>query len=162
MKQQIWLSCLYAIGACAGCSVMYSLRGRLLIFASIGGAIGWGVYLLCSAVGNDLMQFFLATIAITIYAEIMARIYKAPVTVFLIVALLPLVPGGGIYYTMQYAMNGETQLFLETGLHTLAIAASLAVGIFPVPSIMRLYHKIKVHRRRKPFGTSDSLNNPLT
>ena len=63
----------------------------------------------------------------------------AGVTGYLLVALFPLVPGGGIYYTMEYCIAGNTQMFLETGLHTLGIAGALALGILLVSSLNRLF-----------------------
>ena len=119
-----------------------TLHGRTLIFASLGGGIGWLFYLLSSPVQNDIMQYFIATIAISIYAEVMARIFKMPVTGFLLVALLPMVPGGGIYYTMEYCVIGNNSMFIETGLHTLGIAGALAMGILLVSSIVRLWTMI--------------------
>ena len=73
----------------------------------------------------------------------MARICKVPATLFLTVAFLPLVPGGGMYYTMEYCMRGETELFMETGLHTLALAGAIAVGIMLVSSLMRMWKVMK-------------------
>lgn len=135
-----FLPCLYAFAACFGFSVVFNMRGKILLFASLGGALGWLVYLLCGPVQNDIIQFFFATIAISVYSEIMARVHKVPVTGYLLVSLLPLVPGGGIYYTMEYCIIGNTEMFLETGLHTLGIAGALALGILLVSSFVRLWH----------------------
>jgi len=135
-----FLPCLYAFTACLAFSVVFNMRGKMLVFASLGGTLGWLVYLLCGSLQNDIMQFFLATVAISIYSEIMARVHKVPVTGYLLVALLPLVPGGGIYYAMEYCIIGNTDLFLETGLHTLGIAGALAMGILLVSSFVRLWH----------------------
>lgn len=73
-----------------------------------------------------------------IYAEIMARLLKAPATGFLVVGILPFVPGGGIYYTMEYCLSGDTQLFLSTGIHTFGVAGAVAVGLLLVSSLVRL------------------------
>lgn len=135
-----FLPCLYAFAACLGFSVVFNMRGKILLFASLGGALGWLVYLLCGPAQNDILQFFLATIAISVYSEIMARVHRAPVTGYLLVSLLPLVPGGGIYYTMEYCIIGNTEMFLETGIHTLGIAGALALGILLVSSFVRLWH----------------------
>lgn len=143
-----FLPCLYAFAACSAFSVVFNMRGKALIFASLGGSLGWLVYLLCGAVQNDIIQFFAATVAISVYSEVMARIHKKPVTGYLLVALLPLVPGGGIYYTMEYCIIGNTDLFLETGLHTLGIAGSLAMGILLVSSFVRLCHIIATTRKK--------------
>ena len=137
------LPCLYSFIACIGFCLVFNIRSPLrMITASLVGALGWGVYLLCGGLHNDFFQYFIATIVISICSEILARIFKAPVTEFLVVSLLPMVPGGGIYYTMEYCINGETSLFLETGLHTLGIAGSLAVGILLVSSVVRQWHTV--------------------
>lgn len=134
---------LAAFFSCVGFSIVFNLRGRAILLASAGGALGWLVYLLLIPFSGELLRFFLATIAITLYAEICARITKSPVTAFLVVSLLPLVPGGGIYYTMRYFVAGDIDLFIETGMHTFAIAGALAVGILPIFSLVRLFSRIR-------------------
>ena len=82
----------------------------------------------------------------------MARLRRCPVTSYLLVALFPLVPGGGIYYTMEHAMSGETSLFLESLLHTLGLAGALAVGVLMVASLARLVTNYQNHRRSLSGG----------
>ncbi len=107
------------------------------------------MYLLAAWIGiNDLICYFLAAIAISVYSEIMARVRKYPVTAYLIVSFLPLVPGAGIYTTMEYALRGDTELFLNHGLHTLGIAVCLAVGVLVVSSGVRMYLTFRVRRRK--------------
>ena len=67
----------------------------------------------------------------------MARVIRCPATGNLLVALLPLVPGGGIYYAMRYCVDGQIQLFLQTMLHTLGVAAALAAGVMVSFSVSR-------------------------
>ena len=100
---------------------------------------------------SDLLQSFAAAVFISAYSEIMARIRKCPVTAYLLVAFFPLVPGGGIYYAMEHAINGETDLFLDVLFHTLGLAGSLAVGVLLVSSTVRLINSY-VYRRRKMKG----------
>ena len=76
----------------------------------------------------------------------MARLRRCPVTGYLLVALLPLVPGGGIYYAMSYCVAGDTDRFLAELLHTFGMAAALAVGAMLASSVFRtvfprLYHR---------------------
>ena len=114
-----------------------------------GGALGWLVYLLANlAGGNDLISYFLAAMAIAIYSEIMARIRKYPVTSYLVISFLPLVPGAGIYNTMEYAIQGNTEMFLSQGLHTLGIAGCIAVGVLVVSSTVRMVVTFKLNRRK--------------
>ena len=133
--------------ACAGYCIVTNLKGKTIFYASLGGVIGFCAFELFRFTNNDIVQYFIATIVIEIYAEIMARVMKQPVTVYLIVALLPLVPGGGLYYTMEYGINGDIAMFIKEGLHTLFIAGSLVGGIIVVASIVRLMDKIIHHKK---------------
>ena len=138
------LPCFYAFMACGAFCIMFNLKKpKIAITASLGGAIGWLVYFLLGGAGSDIFQNLVAAVVIAIFSEIMARIFKTPATVFLIIGILPLVPGGGIYYTMQYCIQGNTQMFLEKGLSTFAIAGAIAVGVSLVSSIVRIVQDIK-------------------
>lgn len=114
------LPCVYAFLACIGFSMLFNIHGAGMLICAGGGALGW---LLLPAhrplVGNDIIQSFFAALVISAWSEVMARLRKCPVTSYLLVALFPLVPGDGIYYTMEHALNGDTELFLDTLMHTL-------------------------------------------
>ena len=96
--------------------------------------MGWPVYLLG---GKTIFAAFLAAAAIGVFAEVMSRVRRCPVTGYILVALLPLVPGGGIYYAMRHGVAGETDQFLSTLLHTFGMAAALAVGAMLASSVFR-------------------------
>ena len=134
-----YLPCFYAFFACIGFSLLFNIHGVGILICAGGGGLGWLIYLLTAPlVHSDIIQAFFAALAISALSEIMARLRKCPVTSYLLVALFPLVPGGGIYYTMEHAMAGETGLFLESLLHTLGMAGALAVGVLMVSSLARL------------------------
>ena len=99
-----------------------------------------------NGLGSSIVAAFLAAVAIGVFSEIMARLRRCPVTGYLLVALLPLVPGGGIYYAMSYCVAGDTDRFLAELLHTFGMAAALAVGAMLASSVFRtvfprLYHR---------------------
>lgn len=144
-----FLPCLYAFLACAGICITLNIHGQGILICCVGGALGWFIYLLLAPIaGSEVVQSFFAAVVITLYAEIMARVRKFPVTGYLLVALFPLVPGGGIYYTMEYCIQGETQRFLESLLHTFGVAGALAVGAVLVSSGVRLLTSYRDSRRR--------------
>ena len=123
-----YLPCFYAFGCCMAFCVALHVRGAAMFWTSLGGALGWFVYVLCAPLQNDILQYFFGTLALAVYAEVMARVRRSPATGYLHVALLPMVPGGGIYYTMEYGIAGNTEMFLETGMHTLGIAGARNPG----------------------------------
>ena len=142
-----FLPCLWAFLACAGFCVVFNIRTGIVI-CCFGGALGWLVYLLTMpAVGNDLVCNFLAAMVISLYSEIMARIRKCPVTGYLLLSLFPLVPGAGIYYTMQYVLQGDTERFVQSGLHVLGIAGCLALGVLVMSSLVRTVATFRRNRR---------------
>ena len=143
--------CLSAFAACLGFCFIFNIRGPGMIVCAIGGGLSWLVYLLAGPLtgGSDLLQSFWAAVFLSAYSEGMARLRKTPVTGYLLVAFLPLVPGGGIYAMMEHALNGETDLFLSTGAHTLGIAGALAVGVLVVSSLVRMYTALRRRLRSK-------------
>lgn len=151
MEWTYFLPCLWAFLACLGFCVILNIRtvSGMLICCG-GGALGWLIYLIALLLGaSDLLGYFLAALAISAFAEIMARVRKCPVTGYLLVSFLPLVPGAGIYYTMEYALQGDTQKFLSQGMHTLGLAGSLAVGVLVMSSLVRLILTIQKAGRKR-------------
>lgn len=133
------LPCVYAFFACIGFCLLFNIHGKGILICCFGGALGYLVYQLSAPLAqSEVLQSFLAAVVIAVYAEMMARIRKCPVTGYLVVALFPLVPGGGIYYTMEHGLRGETELFLQSLLHTFGVAGALAVGALLVSSAVRL------------------------
>ncbi|WP_288221142.1 threonine/serine exporter family protein [uncultured Clostridium sp.] len=124
--------------------IVFNIKGKNLFFAALCGALGWFVYKLSLKLGiTDTTSLFLASLALSIYSEIFARILKTPVTSFVIAALIPLVPGGGMYYTMVEAITGDVMKSLEIGIKTIASAGSLALGIILVSTITKTVIKNK-------------------
>ena len=134
------LPVLFACVASGGFAVIYNIHGPGILICALGGGLGWLTYLLAAPLGSDIAQTLCAAIVIAVYSEVMARIRRCPVTGYLLVGIFPLVPGGGVYYTMEHAINGEIDLFLSTFLHTLGVAGALAVGVLLVSSLVRMQH----------------------
>lgn len=145
---EILFPVLCAFVSCACFSVIYNIHGGGILICALDGALGWLAYLLSAPLlQDDIAQTFVAALVISAFAEAMARIRKCPVTGYLLVAIFPLVPGGGIYYTMEHAINGQTEAFLASFLHTLGLAGAIAVGVLLVSTAVRMWTIF--FRRRK-------------
>lgn len=106
--EHFFLQCFYAFLACASFSIVFDIKKpHFVVISSAIGAIGWAVFLLLESTGPDVFRYLLATVTISILAEICARILKAPATIFLLIGIIPLVPGSGLYYAMNYLINGN-------------------------------------------------------
>lgn len=143
-----YLPCLYAFLACAGFCFIFEVKKPLFIFiCSATGAVAWAVYLLMDGAGSEVSRYLMATIVVSILSELFARVLKAPATLFLIIGIIPLVPGGGLYYTMDYLINGDTVMFAQKGLETASYAGAIAVGVSMVTSLVRIFSWRKVPPR---------------
>lgn len=121
-------------------AMFFGVRSRKLWFSLLGGALNWGLYLLAmKKMGLPAtMAYALGAAAGTLYAEILARIVKTPVTVFVITSVIPMVPGGALYYTMLGLLQGDKATFVDGGLYTLSAAGAMALGIFAATMLFRL------------------------
>ena len=106
------------------------LPRRLLPYCALVGGVGWLVYELAVLLGADsTTASLLAVIPLTLLTRVLAILLKAPVTVFLLTGIFPLVPGAGIYYTAYYFIQSNNALALSNGISTFKIAVVLATGI---------------------------------
>lgn len=121
------------------CVVLNVKKIRIALVASLGACAGWFVYLVTGNFVGTVGQNLLAAITVALFAEFISRYMKTPSTIFIIVGILPMVPGGGIYYTMEYCIQGNTEMFIEKGLQTLAIAGAIAVGVSIASAVYRFY-----------------------
>ena len=143
-----FLPCLWAfLASRAFCFVFELRRWQYILAASFTGAVAWLVYLLLDGWGS-VTQFLMATIAAAVLAEIFARVFKTPATIFLIIGIIPMVPGGGIYYTLDALINGDMPLFIQLGMETAASAGAIAVGSSLVSSVARIATLLRRERRK--------------
>ncbi|MDO4741005.1 MAG: threonine/serine exporter family protein [Eubacteriales bacterium] len=125
-------------GSC-GFSLLFHIRkpSRIAI-CSVAGAVVWGFYLLSMHTGwGDLFANFVAAFAGTVLSEVLARLLKSPATAFIAPAVIPLIPGGSLFYSMEAFVQGDKVLGGERLMHTAAIAGVIAVGIYIASSIFR-------------------------
>lgn len=138
--------------ACAGFAIIFNIHGVGTLICALGGTITWCVYCLVTYFGGDIYTgYFLAAIVAAVYSEIMARVRKYPAISYLVIAIFPLIPGAGIYYTTNYLVRGDNTAFVQKGLQTIGIAGVIAVGILMVSTVMRLWneHKLKKIQNKK-------------
>lgn len=142
-----FLHCLYAFFGCLGFSFIFRIHKniRFAVIGSLIGTFGYMIYLFCNFCNNIYIQNFIAMFIVALLSEMMARVYKSPATIFIMVGCFPLVPGNGIYYTMLYAVQGMNDLFMQYFLSTLGIGFSLAFSILISSTIIQVYRRIKNH-----------------
>ncbi|MBQ8802954.1 MAG: threonine/serine exporter family protein [Tyzzerella sp.] len=115
---------------------------KYLVYAGIVGAVGWLVYLLALEGGaNDVFATFLSAAAIALVSHIFARVFKTPVTVFLVAGILPTVPGAGMYRIVYYFIQNDTAMASYYLTITLELAGAIAIALFLVDAVFRAFQK---------------------
>ena len=138
---------LAALVGSAGYSILCHIRGVKLLVASLGGLLTWGVYLLLREPMESLLVANLVAASFAAaYAEIMARILRAPATIFVMPAVITLVPGGALYYAMYSAIAGDAEGASVHGYEAWNVALGVAIGIAAVTSVCNVLALL--HRRR--------------
>jgi len=139
--------CLLCFVGCVGFSILFNIHDLGVIICSFGGTLAWVIFCIAETVtGSGILGYFWAAITASAYSEIMARIRKFPAITYLVISILPLIPGAGVYYTMNHAVRGNMEQFASQGMYTAAIAGIMAIGILLVSTSVRIYHVWKARK----------------
>ena len=123
-------------------AIMLEIPKKYLAYAGLVGAIGWFAYL--TAMGkyeNEILATFLSALSIALVSQVFARLFKLPVTVFLVSGILPTVPGAGMYRIVYYFIQNDMEMTSYYLTMTLEIAGAIAIGIFLVDAVFRVFQR---------------------
>lgn len=144
MINNFFLQIVAAIITTFGFGIIFNIKDMNLLYTSIGGGISWFIFLSGKLLSlNNGINYFLATLTLAIYSEIMARKLKTPVTTILIAGLIPLAPGGDIYYTIYHFINRNYFIAIEKGINTFIIAGAMAIGVFSAANLTKIFKYLK-------------------
>lgn len=87
--------------------------------------------------GNGFITYYISATITCLLAEVGARVIRAPVTVILLPAIIPLVPGALLYSAMKAAMNGDPLWYSEYGAEATRATAGIGIAIVSVSAIAR-------------------------
>ncbi len=141
------LGLLWAALATAGFALLFDLRPRDLPLALLGAAAGWWLYSTFRLSGDPALGYFTAAAAIGLLSEIGAAVLRRPAFLYIVCAILPLVPGGGMYNTMLQSVRGDFAGSLLLGFETLQAAGAIAAGLAVSSALARLVSKTEAAKR---------------
>ena len=141
----VFVQILTAFLGSLGFAILYNIRGKKLVVAALGGFMAWSLFLLLGLfLDSEPIRYLIVSMATSLYAEVLARRLKTPTTTFIITALIPLVPGASLYYTMSSAFGGDFEVFIGNAVSTLSLALALAVGVAIMAAGTRLVVRFKM------------------
>ena len=132
-----------------GFSILFYVHPRRLLVATLGGLLTTAAYLLAGHfLDGELLPNLIGALVGAGYSEIMARVTKVPVPVYMVPCVIPLVPGSGLYGTMFNFVTGNYAAAAEAGLRTLQIALGIAGGIV-IASVLGIIFRPRLFAKKK-------------
>ena len=147
----LYVHAVLAFISCLGFGVLFNVQKRTLLLAAVNGAIGWVILLsLDIPQVSYIFANLLSALVVGLLAELFAVIQKTPATSFIVIGIIPLVPGFRVYRSMLFFVRGNLDKGISEGVHSCLMAVAIAVGINLSTSIVRMIRPpIKEHKRKK-------------
>jgi len=136
--------------SCLGFGILFNVQKRTLLLAAVNGAIGWTILLVLDIPQiSYIFANLFSAIIVGLLAELFAIIQKTPATSFIVIGVIPLVPGFRVYRSMLFFVRGELDKGIAEGVHACFMAVAIAVGIILATSIVRMIRQAFTDYKRK-------------
>jgi len=130
----------FAFLATVSFGILFQGKKDTLWQGGIIGAVGWIVFttLKRDFATGSFEANFIATVMVALLGELSARIFKKPATVFINPAVIPLVPGLGMYQGMHNILLGAKSYGSDVLLGAAMDSCAIALGIMMVSGAFRI------------------------
>ena len=145
----LFLNILCAVVSSIAFSFFFIVPKKAIFYCTITGTISWIVYYFCSMNFGNAFSNLVASIVVGLFAEFFSVKLKMPSTVFLYIGIVMLVPGYGMYHTMEYFARNEYILALNSGISTVVHAGSIAIGVLVSAVFSKSIKRVKFDRVSK-------------
>ena len=130
-----------------GFAILFRVDFKYIGWGVIAGSLSWAVYLLSGElIPNTFFCALMSAVFATIFSELLAYICKTPTTVFLMQALIPMVPGGSLYYTMSNLIMKDYAAAAIKGIATMEVILGVSGGVVAASLVV---YAIRYIRRNK-------------
>jgi uncharacterized membrane protein YjjB (DUF3815 family) len=129
-----------------GFSVLMNAPSKGIFLAGICGSLGWATFIFIKhASDSPVFASFIGGMVVGIFGEFFAIKFRRPATIFIVPAILPLVPGYGLYYTMLNLIQKNYVVAGTVGLEAMMVALSVATGLIVSSAIGRIIREIRIN-----------------
>ena len=129
VREMLWMFLSSTLAGSGFGALLYAPR-KAIVWGGLLGGIGFTAYWLVMQLGaGETAAMFVGALIASIGAQMSARKLKMIATVFVTIAIIPLVPGLGLYRAMSGFAQGQTALGASTLAHAMALVVMIALGI---------------------------------
>ena len=134
--------------ACVGFAYWFNVKGIQVLYAGIGAFFTWVVYALLFEAGySNFAATLAASIFVAVYAQVMARINKAPATIFQTICVFPLVPGPNLYYMMYCLVMEDHNMAVSEAVTLVVTCLGIALGFIVIEILSKYLLKLSAKIR---------------
>ena len=127
-----------------GFAMVFHMRRDFLIYAGLAGALTRIVYLILMQITDSRAIYIcLSAMFASLYAYVVSQWKYTPSTIFFYPALIPLIPGDLLYYTLQGLILKDTNAFIVNGQNFIVALFWLGIGSVVISSCLFYWKKIK-------------------
>lgn len=120
-------------------AVLFNVPRRTLLFATFVGVAGQVVSRFLSDVGLSLeAAAFVGGLTVGLLAEMGARLFHTPSTIFTITGFIPLVPGALAFRAVKEFLDNQVLTGLVIAVRAVVIGSAIAAGLAAVAAINQL------------------------
>jgi uncharacterized membrane protein YjjB (DUF3815 family) len=113
----------------AGFGALLHAPRKGILWGSVIGALGYTAYwLIFHLTGSELPAMFVGAFLAAMLGQIAARRLHMISTVFVTIAILPLVPGIGLYRSMSALGQGDMALGASLAAHAMSLILMIVMG----------------------------------
>lgn len=133
-----------------GFAILFRLKPSHWPFAVFDGFLACVCYFAFTELfGGNFLPNLLAAFVASSFAELFARICKAPATVFILPGCIALVPGGTLYYAMSNLLSENRDVALEFFMITLTVGIGIGGGIIAASLLRVTINALAVRLKKK-------------
>ncbi|MED1202830.1 threonine/serine exporter family protein [Heyndrickxia acidicola] len=121
------LTSLIATGAFG---IIFNVPRKKLLQCGFVGMVGWMAYVLLIHFHFDnVVATLAASVLIGIISQGFAKFYRAPIIIFSVSGMIPLVPGGMAYDAMRHFVQNDYNGAIQLAAKAFMLAGAIALGI---------------------------------
>lgn len=135
-----------------GFSALFGAPRRYYAECGLAGMAGWGAYLLVADGGSLVGAAFVGALVVASVSNLLAMTCRCPATLFLICGIIPLVPGGGIFWTAYHIVGNHLRLAATSGFLALKVTIAIAGGIIVIAALSARLYSLRAKKGRKSFS----------
>ena len=136
--------------ATLGFAILFRLKPSQWPFAMIDGLFACICFFAFTELfGGHFLPNLLAAFVASLFADLFAKICKAPSTVFILPGCIALVPGEPLYYAMNNLLSENRAVAVEYFLITLTIGIAIGGGIIGASLLRVTFQAVSRKFKRK-------------